>query len=213
MGTPAAPPPSRPGPRARAAPGGRRRRRVIESRRHLAPKPQAETTWGRADGGPRGRRSSKNWVGSERKGQSFGKVKEATVPHLVARVTGKKGTGGSGGESVDPSSGIVTERQSHAHSDTEMSTESQSDDTAPHSVATPTPLPFTRGHPTVIQGHHIPRRHTTQTHCFTTPPHGDAWHSLPVTPTRTHCPIVAQCSNNTQHNTHTATWMRRYTDS
>ena len=79
----------------------------------------------------------RNWVGSERKGQSFGKVKEVTVPHLVARVRGKKGTGGSGGESVDPSSGIVTQRQSNAHSDTEMSPETQSHDTAPHSVATP----------------------------------------------------------------------------
>lgn len=38
----------------------------------------------------------RNWVGSERKGQSFGKVKEATVPHLVARVRGKKGLGGVG---------------------------------------------------------------------------------------------------------------------
>lgn len=62
-GPPRPRPPSRPGPRARAAPGGRRRRRVIASRRHLAPKPQAETTWGRADGGPRGKRSSKELGG------------------------------------------------------------------------------------------------------------------------------------------------------
>lgn len=41
-------------PRARAAPGGRRRRhRATVSRRHLAPDLQARTTWGPADGVPR----------------------------------------------------------------------------------------------------------------------------------------------------------------
>ena len=67
---------------------------MIASRRHLAPKPQAGTTWGRADGGPRGRGSWKELVGSEKKGRSFGKVEEAIVPSLVARVTGKKGLEG-----------------------------------------------------------------------------------------------------------------------
>ena len=68
----------------------------------------------------------RNWVGSERKGQSFGKVKEATVP-----------TWGEWGRKRRPILRIVTQRQSNAHSDTEMSPETQSHDTAPHSVATP----------------------------------------------------------------------------
>ena len=39
-------------------------------------------------------------VGSERRGQSFGEVEEAPVPHPAARVTGKKELGGGVGVGV-----------------------------------------------------------------------------------------------------------------
>lgn len=45
-------------------------------------------------GDPEAGEVGRNWVGSEKKGRSFGKVEEAIVPYLVARVTGKKGLEG-----------------------------------------------------------------------------------------------------------------------
>ena len=45
-------------------------------------------------GDPEAGDGGRNWVGSEKKGRSFGKVEEAIVPYLVARVTGKKGLEG-----------------------------------------------------------------------------------------------------------------------
>lgn len=96
-GTPAAPPPSGAGPRARAAPGGRRRRhRAIASRRHLAPEPQAGTTWGPRMGDSEAAESGGDGDGGATRGQSFGKVEEApdVPPHPSGPGYRKKGMGG-----------------------------------------------------------------------------------------------------------------------
>lgn len=104
------------------------------------------------------------------------------------------------GEGVDPSPGIVTQRQSQRHP------------TVPRDAATghSSPLtgnPLTATHTGTPHGHPGTARPlggcTTQPHSFTTPPHGDTWHSRPVTQrhTRTRCPTAAQCSDPhaTQH--------------
>ena len=96
-GTPAAPPPSGAGPRARAAPGGRRRRhRAIASRRHLAPEPQAGTTWGPRMGDSEAAESGGDGAGVRRGERVLARSRkhQTSPPTPAAPITGKKEWGG-----------------------------------------------------------------------------------------------------------------------
>lgn len=147
---------------------------MIVSRRHLAPDPQARTTWGPEYGVPRDGGKWRGRCGGKMRGQSFGIVEETPVTHSATPATGKKELGGGDQGECRP-----IPRNSHSA----LITRTQRHPTVPWDAGTrhSSPLtsnPLTATHslgdtPRVTQGHHGPRGHTTSPHSFKTPSHRD----------------------------------------
>lgn len=131
-------------------------------------------------------------MGSEWRRQSCGKVEEVFVRHLEAWIKGKMELEGWV-KSVDPSPGIVTQRQRYTAT---LNCPLRCTHTTqiPTHWQPPNPHILTWGHPHGHPGTSRPRgTHNPATQLHNTAPKGTHGRVAQL-PQHTHCPIAAQCS-------------------